>query len=257
MKYSIFCDESGIIREKYMVLGGIILPTQQVSAIEAKIKRIKEKEMFLDHEVKFSKLKNTQKLRLYKEILSETYLNQEHNIDFRCIIFDTEQIRHKDFADINNDIHYNDEGFYKQYYQLLYHQFFKFNPKDTFYCYLDEKGSKKTSSVCISKLDLHLKRKTPDTNIKCIQDKNSKLSELLQLTDLLVGATALDANNRSSRKEKLELTNFLRTQKGFKKLSDTNNQSGFRVWNFDYSKSKKVPISSYLNWFEKEVELQD
>lgn len=43
MKYNIFCYESGIIKERYMVLSGIILPHRKVEDIGDKIKYIKER----------------------------------------------------------------------------------------------------------------------------------------------------------------------------------------------------------------------
>ena len=75
MKYSIFCDESGIINERYIVIGGIIVPKKEVSLIESKIKYIKEKESFSEHEVKFHSLKNMKKLYLYQKIFSTRQKN--------------------------------------------------------------------------------------------------------------------------------------------------------------------------------------
>lgn len=83
MKYSIFCDESGTVKERYMLLGGVILPYKNVVSVEKKIKSIKASESFReDQEMKFTKLNNHRKLQLYKRIIEEVYLNQDYGLTF-------------------------------------------------------------------------------------------------------------------------------------------------------------------------------
>lgn len=237
MKYSIFCDESGTVKERYMVLGGIIIPHKNVRHVEAKIKSIKEKKLFGEHhEIKFTKLNNDKKLQLYKHIVEEVYLDKEYGIDFRCVIFDTQQITHKKYdSSMKDGIPSTVRGFYKQYYQLLYHQFCKVNTEGVFDITLDARSDPR---LMYSELFQYLSSKIGESKIKYIRPMDSKQSNLLQLVDLLLGSVSCEVNNRS-KSQKLELINFIKDKKQLKGLSASSYRNSFRVWNFDYTKSNK------------------
>lgn len=241
MKYNIFCDESGTVKERYMVLGGIILPKRQTKKIQMQIKAIKSSVNFDNHEIKFSKLNNLKKLNLYTKVINDTYLNEDNNIHFRCVIFDNQQICHKNYtASVNDTIHPNVRGFYKQYYQLLKHQFCNINIGN-FYVFLDQRSD---PIQMYRELHFYLQQdKNCSGEIKLISSIDSKKSELVQLADLLVGAVSYEVNNKN-RKEKLNLVEFIKTKKYLKKLSDTSYKNSFRVWRFDYNKSNKQSIDA-------------
>ncbi len=243
MKYCIFCDESGTVNEKYIVLGGLILPQKHLRFVESKIKSIKELNLLNNHEIKFSKLNNHKKLRLYRDILDQTYFDISYNINFRCIIFDVEQISHKDYDNsFDNNIHSNTRGFYKQYYSLLHHQFCKVNKDGIFYITLDERSD---PSCMYSDLQKFLSVSNGSTRIRHVQGKSSKQSELLQLADLFVGAVSCEINNRA-RKEKLELINYIKLRKDLDLLSNQRYNNSFKVWRFDYSKSTKSKVNNNI-----------
>ena len=96
MIYHIYCDESRQSKDRFMVIGGTIIPSGNVEQFNKTMQKYRtEQKMF--SELKWSKVTN-QKLAEYKRFVEYFFaLNNTDNLHFHCIIIDNHQVNHKKF----------------------------------------------------------------------------------------------------------------------------------------------------------------
>lgn len=181
IKINIYCDESCYLEHDHqskMVLGAIRCAKVYKKQIVNDIRAIKKRyHMNPFCELKWTKV-SFNKLALYKEIIIYFFTNP--HLTFRAVIIDKNKLKHFKFHQSHDDF------YYKMYYQLLIRSII---PDHENHIYLDIKDTKSTEKV--KKLNDILASGIYDFDkkyIKNIQNINSKESELLQLTDMLIGA---------------------------------------------------------------------
>ena len=212
MKYNIYCDESCHLEhdhQKIMVLGAIRCPKEFRKQIVEDIRKIKEKNgMNKFCEIKWTKIANC-KLEMYKELID--YFFNNDLLSFRAVIVDKTKLKHQKFKQ-NHDTFY-----YKVYYQLLSRIIV---PNYENYIYLDIKDTKGARKV--RKLREVLSNGIYDFDMKCIknvQNINSKESELLQLSDILIGAISYLNRNEYEKynysKAKMKIINMIIKYSGY------------------------------------------
>lgn len=171
--FNLYCDESTHIegdKFPYMMLSYVSTSYPQLKIHNDKLRDIKRKH-FLKGELKWSKLSKSQ-YQCYKEIVEYFFAT---DLRFRAVVIDKSQLDHSRFNQTHND-------FYdKMYFQLLVH---KLNPNHTYNIYIDIKDT------CSYKKARSLKRylERDYNNIRTLQVMRSYESELMQLTDVLMGA---------------------------------------------------------------------
>lgn len=241
MLYNIYCDESRQSKDRYMVLGGLIIPAREVEIFNATMKNFREEQKMFS-ELKWTKVSN-QKIKEYKRFVDYFFaLNNSDKLHFHCIIVDNHQVNHRKFNKGDKEL-----GFYKFYYQLLLHCFGKDYCRDVddrFIVHLDQR----TSSYPLSKLKLILNRGInkkyliSSAPFRSIEPKDSKLSELIQMNDIIIGAIGFQKNGydllSDSRQSKKDLAAYIASQAGFADLrKDTSRrQKRFTIWNFRLQK---------------------
>ena len=173
--FNLYCDESchlehDIVNYPYMLISYVSSSYNQVKLHCDNIRALKIKHFF-SGEVKWSALSKSQ-YPFYNELIEYFFAT---DLQFRAIIIEKAQLKHSEF----NQTH---EEFYdKMYYQLLYH---KINPEYNYNIYMDIKDIytyRKAASL----------KKYLDNNSVCIRNIQiikSYESELMQLTDVLMGA---------------------------------------------------------------------
>ena len=111
MVYHIYCDESRQSKDRFMVIGGIIIPSDSVDEFSQTMQKYRtEQKMYA--ELKWSKVTN-QKVTEYKRFVEYFFaLNNTDNLHFHCIIIDNHQVNHRKFSKGDKEL-----GFYKFYYQ--------------------------------------------------------------------------------------------------------------------------------------------
>lgn len=173
--FNLYCDESchlehDIVNYPYMLISYVSSSYNQVKLHCDNIRALKIKHFF-QGEIKWSALSKSQ-YPFYSELIDYFFAT---DLQFRAIIIEKAQLKHSEFKQTH-------EEFYdKMYYQLLYH---KVNPDYNYNIYMDIK-------------DIYTYRKAAslknylDKNSVCIrkiQIIKSYESELMQLTDVLMGA---------------------------------------------------------------------
>jgi hypothetical protein len=242
MKYHIYCDESGIVDETYMVLGGVMIKSDKVDLINKKFSSLRGLE-FKNHEIKFEKLKSYKNSRFYLEIVDKILCNEDYDIHFRCTIFDKRQINHQKFNTNPNKKDVYEQGFYKFYYTLLNNQFLRENKDCSFITYLDERPLHAQTSVNIKSLKDALNAGSINKiSFPTLEFIPSQKSNFVQLADLLCGAVNYDKNKKNSAKKyKPEFVENLKIKKNIRYLGENTFRSrlDWKVFPVDFDKSKK------------------
>ncbi len=188
--YNFYCDESCHLENDgfpYMILSFVSTAHHQLKIHNENIRKIKRKHYFKG-EMKWSKASKSQ-YECYKEVIEYFFAT---DLKFRAIIIDKSQLKHQEFGQTHND-------FYdKMYFQLLNH---KIDPMNTYNIYIDIKDT--YSYLKAKSLKKYLERDYK--NIRNLQVIKSYESELMQLTDVLMGAISykLRSYNKMTAKNKL------------------------------------------------------
>jgi len=171
--FNIYCDESTHIendKQPYMLLSYVSTPYHLLKMHNKNIREMKL-EHFYRGELKWSSLSKSQ-YPFYNELIDYFFSN---DLSFRAVIIDKSQLNHEQFGQ-DHDIFYD-----KMYYQLLNKKIY---PNYTYNIYLDIKDS--YSYLKAKSLKKYLERDY--SNIRNLQIIRSHESELMQLTDVLMGA---------------------------------------------------------------------
>ena len=220
--YNYYMDESCYLQNddsRYMVLGAISCMKQYCHNKSSLIKKIKiSNKLNPNFEIKSTKI-SMSKYSFYKELLD--YFFNDDNLRFRAIIIDKFVLKHSLF----NQTH--DEFYYKMTYRL----FERFISGDNNFIYLDYKDNH--SDYNCKKLSQYLYNHFYKfgINVRC-QPINSKESNLLQLTDFLIGLVAYNARQLDSNQAKIKLINQIKVEIG-QDIFNTNYNEKFNIFLWD------------------------
>ncbi len=189
--FNIYCDESCHLqndRQPVMLLGCVWCPLTEISRLAAELRDIKKRHRATG-ELKWTKV-SAARLEFYLELVS--WFLAETPLHFRSlIVLNKPALNHEHF---NQGSH--DEFYYKMYFSLLSKIL---SPDEQYNVYLDIKDTRSRRKVrklrevlCNDKYDFtsHM--------IKHIQNIHSKESDLMQLTDFLLGAVSYRHRRLSS-----------------------------------------------------------
>jgi hypothetical protein len=172
--FNFYCDESTHLENDvhpYMVIGYVSTPFHLLKMHNQNVRELKLKH-FLKGELKWSALSKSQ-YPFYNELIDYFFSNS--SLEFRAIIIEKKQMNHAAY----NQTH--DDFYDKMYYQLLNK---KIHPEHSYNIYMDIKDSYSYRKA--KNLKVYLGRDY--NNIRNLQVIKSYESELLQLTDVLIGA---------------------------------------------------------------------
>jgi hypothetical protein len=196
--YNIYCDESCHLENDgygIMVLGAVWCPFSKRREITTRIREIKLRHgLAADFEIKWTKVSPAKK-DFYIDVLD--YFFDDDDLHFRGILIaDKSRLDHSRF----NQTH--DDWYYKMYFTMLKTIL---DPKAKYSIYLDIKDTH--SGAKERRLLRFLRGHVNDFEaniVKQLQSIRSHESELLQLTDLLIGAIGYLNRGFSSNQGKLD-----------------------------------------------------
>jgi len=201
---NIYCDESCHLeydRANCMVLGAITCPKEKTAIIAKDLREIKEKHgLSSKYELKWTKV-STGQISYFKDVIK--YFSTNEYLSFRALVADKTHLQHGKF----NQTH--DDWYYKMYYLLLRALV---NPSETYKIYLDIKDT--NGGMKVRKLqDIlnHSLYKFYDETVKGVQQIRSHESELLQLTDFIMGAVSYVNRGLTTSCSKIEVCRYLET----------------------------------------------
>jgi len=213
--YNIYCDESCHLENdgiSPMVLGAIWCPTSKIKEINKRVIEIKAK-YGLKHlsEMKWTKISSNH-YQLYLDIID--YFFDDDDLYFRGLIIpDKNILQHEKFGQSH------DEWYYKMFFTLLNPII---NPKKHYKISLDYKDT--NGNDRIAKLRDVLCNNFYDFNRSIINDiilVKSHHVELMQITDLLIGALGYNLRGLTTNTGKLIIINRIKERSGYKLTSST------------------------------------
>jgi Protein of unknown function (DUF3800) len=237
----VYCDESRQTRERFMVLGAIVIPEAIVKGFNDSIAAWRKDNNMLA-EMKWGKVSNG-KLTQYKQFVDYFFArNDTGHAHFHALIIDTTQI---DPAKVGGD---KEVGFYKFYYQLLLHCCGKL------YCQKDKTNSLlvfmdyRNSSYSLTDLKKILnaglnKNFQIDTSpFKTVEPRDSHACELIQMTDLFIGAIGYKKNGyelfADASVARKDFIKYIAAKSGIADITTNTPKrlQRFTVWNFQFPK---------------------
>lgn len=242
-KYYIFADESSTNNNRYMFIGGIWVDNTTYLQVLEECKQFKQRNNWSE-ETKFN-WKNVSKKTLpqYCEFIDIFF---KYNLQFNCIIIDKKEVDLK-----ANEYHDAELGFYKFYYQLL-----RKNSKSgmPYYIYLDRRNNSEPSRLDVLKKflkkDTHpinfmgLRTTSKGINVKTLEFVNSNIHELIQFSDLLMGAIGFHYNKSNLKPDaspnKIAFANYIASKINRNNLIFNTSQNGYKNLNLWLFKPNKI-----------------
>jgi hypothetical protein len=173
--FNFYCDESCHLENdhsSFMLISYVSSSYNQVKLHSQNIRALKRKHFFKG-EMKWSALSKSQ-YPFYKELIDYFFAT---DLQFRAIVIDKSQLKHCDY----NQTH--DDFYDKMYFQLLNKKIF---PENNYNIYLDIKDTHSFEKA--ASLKSYLNRNF--ISVRSLQIIRSYESELMQLTDVIMGAIA-------------------------------------------------------------------
>ena len=213
--YNIYCDESCHLendRQPVMVLGAVWCPKSKRREIADRIREIKTNFGFpADFEIKWTKVSKG-KVEFYLELVK--YFFKENALHFRALVIpDKSLLRHEDF---NQD---HDTWYYKMYFDMLK---IIFRPDCQYNIYLDIKDTRSMNKnhmlhnvLCSSQYDFDKRI------IRKVQAVQSHEVDIVQLTDLLIGAVCYVNRNLETNEGKIRVANKIKELSGYSMKKST------------------------------------
>lgn len=213
MLFNIYCDESCHLEHdgiNVMVLGSIWCPQSKLKEINRRIQEIKARNgIKKEAELKWTKLSPSQQ-DAYLDLVN--YFFDDDDLHFRAVVIpDKSKLDHKRF----NQTH--DDWYYKMYFEMLKHIL---APRDRYEIYIDIKDthsfrkSQKLKEVCCNSM-----YDFSSSIIERLQPIRSDEVQIMQLVDILIGATAYANRFFPSDKEKstakTSVINLIKRRSGY------------------------------------------
>lgn len=203
---NVYCDESCHLENdgnKIMVIGAIYCPSHKTKEINEQIKEIKSHNLIpSQRELKWTKVSESGK-HVYLDLVN--YFFDNPDLHFRGLVVTIkDKINHKLFHQTHDD------WYYKIYYNMLISIFY---PTEQYQVYIDIKDSNsKTKVAKLHKILCSKLHDFPQNIIQKIQIIRSHEVEMMQITDLLIGALSYNARNLNQVTAKNEIINTIKTR---------------------------------------------
>jgi hypothetical protein len=238
----IYIDESSQTRNRFLLLGGIIVPSGVVEATTQLIEAARFPEI-LQAEMKWGKVSKSM-LPAYKRVI-DTFFDDPAFLDvhFHCLVVDSQKVDHQTFNRGSGEI-----GFSKEIYQLA-SKFARLYP-GLFHLYPDHRDTNQTADDLRSILNAG-RRKLGDgrwSPFRRCHFRDSSKTPHLQLVDILLGAAAYRVNghvfSKTASPAKIELSDHVLARAGVKDaLRDTSIKGKYTIWHRKLRWSKRRPAA--------------
>lgn len=207
--YNIYCDESCHLENDQchaMSLGAVWCDVHAVKAASEQLRALKSRHgLSRQFEIKWTKISSS-KIAFYHELID--YFFDNSTLHFRGVVIpDKSQLNHQKFEQ-NHDMFY-----YKMFFVLLKNIF---SPDHQYAVYLDIKDTRSQNMVVgLHRVLCHSEYDFNSEKIQRIQQIRSHESELLQLTDLFIGALSYLHRGLQTSQAKLELIEHVKLRSSY------------------------------------------
>jgi len=209
MNVEIYCDESRQelfgSREppshgQYVLIGGLWIEAEERKALKSRIRKRRDAHD-VQGEFKWGRV-SPSRLEFYKDLVGLFFDAQA--MRFRCLVLPADELDAVQFHDGDDEL-----MFYKFYYQLLHHWILDFN---TYKVFVDLKTNRVRQRL--AKLRRVLQNSNRFAEIEGVQALPSHEVDLLQLTDLLIGAVGYHFHEVTSSTAKMAVVSEIEGRLG-------------------------------------------
>ncbi|TKJ42756.1 hypothetical protein CEE36_06640 [candidate division TA06 bacterium B3_TA06] len=223
--FEVYCDESrqDLLSSqspgpyRYTLIGGVWLPAQMRQEIKEKILAIKRDFRF-NREIKWKDVAPSS-LPFFEDLI-DLFFAKGEEFGFRCIVVDSTKFDLKRFHEEDAEL-----GFYKLYYQLLKNGF---HPGFAYRVFLDYKINRLPSRVKV--LEKVLKNACPEVESIELQALPSAEVVLIQLADVLLGATGYKLHLLKTSRAKLAIVERIERHLGREIKPTSREEKKFNVF---------------------------
>lgn len=232
MLYNIYCDESCHLQKDtsdIMVLGCISCPNEYAKEINSSIKQIKRKyglglnKKKMPIELKWTKVSNS-KMEMYKELI-DLFFEKDY-LNFRGVVATGKSNLNHEFF-----LQDHDTWYHKMYYLLLREMV---SIGNQYNIYVDIKDTNSNDKIEILRKVLNRSLYDfYDETVARIQTVRSEEVNLLQLTDLFIGALSYANRGLNSSVAKLKIVDYFRSRSGLDLTQKTplrNHKFNIFIW---------------------------
>ena len=231
-RFSLYCDESNIQSARFMLIGGLWIPQQGESVLRESLSAVR-KNFRMTAEFKWTKVSQS-KLPAYSAWLDCFFSNKD--IGFRCIVIDTKLLDYRTFHKGDHEL-----GFYKFYYQLVSRNI---QSENSYWLYTDERTNRKKNRLEVLKIitNRYWKKMADAEPLRSVEPRRSHDEDVLQLTDVLLGALGYSWNESTGSPAKLSLIEHIRQRLRWPSLRQSTSSSAtrFNVWQWRPSAQAQV-----------------
>ena len=223
-EYNVYCDESRHTSDpsdRYMVIGAVSIPREHKRALVAEIHRLRAV-YATQGEFGWKRL-SPNKASFYWGVL-DLFLRTP-DLQFRCVVVDRTVLDDETYNAGDQEL-----GFYKLYYQMLVHWL---SPQCKYWIYLDSQNTREKGRFATLR-DILRRRLTGRAQIVSMEPAESSELELMQLTDLLIGAVGYAFNGRGTSPIKVEFVQAVAAalERPTLAVSTVPTESKFNVFSF-------------------------
>ncbi len=210
IEYNVYCDESCHLEHDnhdFMVIGAVYCPKEKVGEINFRLKQIKKDfGLSATQEIKWSKLSKSN-YNVVKDMIYKFF--DDDDLHFRVIIIDKTKLDFKKHKNQN----------YSSFYYVAYYEMLKaiISPNYNYNIYLDIKDTNSQTRIDKLKecLEKYINKTYSRKLVKKVQHVKSHEIQIMQLTDLLIGAIAYDYHYKNQTKSKSAIINLLKRLSGY------------------------------------------
>ena len=207
-EYNIYCDESCHLpndNSNLMVIGGILCPKKKAAFINKEIFRIKKQYgVYKYSEIKWTKVSNS-KYEMYRRLIDLFFDN--NFLKFRAVVaLNKNKLNY-------NKFHLTHDDWYQRIYYLLLREMI--DEEKEFYVYADIKDTKGDKKI--NTLRDVLNNTIPyfyEETVKNIQLVRSDQIQLMQLSDLIIGAVSYSNRSLTENEAKVKLIKHIENASG-------------------------------------------
>lgn len=227
MEYAVFSDESCVDSHRYMLIGGLWVPRADVAVLREGLNAVRLKHG-LRAEMKWTKVSQTM-LIPYMDFVG-TFFNLPR-ARFRCLVLDTQVIDYKTY-------HFGDKelGFYKFYYLLVSRNLARDSAN---WLYVDHRNLEKLYRLDALKetVNAWCRQYRGDARLVSVEPLDSKKDDIIQVTDIILGAVGRCWNQDKSTGGKADLCTYIRQRAGVSLGSQTKRRDAkLSIWKWEPSK---------------------
>lgn len=219
MRYRLYCDESRIQDARHMLIGGLWVLDEAEAALRQCLQDVRS-EYRMTAEFKWTKVSRAKRAAYAAWV--DAFLDSP-GVTFRCIVVDTHVLDYKTF-------HRGDEelGFYKFYYLLVSRNLM---PAHSYWLYTDERRNRKANRLEVLRIvtNRYWQKQAGVMPLRGIEPRRSHGEDLLQLTDVLLGAVGYAWNGLDTSPAKRELGAHLAARLGWATLRTATRRDASKV----------------------------